>query len=50
MGISGTKAGCLFEGELWDGINYASSYRRTKDSLFILYNRDSEEMVFVKCK
>jgi len=50
LGLGSTAVNCRLEQELEEGIKNASSYRRTKDSLFILYNQDSEEMIFVKYK
>jgi META domain len=49
-GWSGTKAGCLYESKLSDAMHAVSGYRRNKDTLFILYNHDSEEMVFIRDK
>jgi len=45
--FGGTKVWCLYEGKLWDAFTAASSYKRTTDTLYILYNNDSDEMVFV---
>ena len=48
--IGGTKVDCLYEGKLWGAFRAASSYKRNNDTLCILYNKDSEEMVFVRDK
>lgn len=48
--FGGSKVDCLYEGKLWDAMRAASSYRRNDDTLFILYNHDSEEMLFIRDK
>ncbi|MGP8214052.1 MAG: META domain-containing protein [Bacteroidia bacterium] len=45
-GFGGTKVGCHLEGDLWDAFRAASSYKRSSDTLIILYNNDTEEMIF----
>jgi len=48
--FGGTKKMCLYEGKFWDAFHAASSYKRENDNLYILYNNDTEEMMFVKEK
>jgi len=47
--LGGTKVDCNYESKLWDSFRTASSYKRNNDTLFILYNNDMDEMVFIPC-
>lgn len=44
----GTMIGCLYEGKFDDAFRTLSSYKREGDTLYLLYNNNTEEMVFVK--
>ncbi|HTA83106.1 MAG TPA: META domain-containing protein [Bacteroidia bacterium] len=41
-----TLVNCLYEGKFMKALQQVSSYKRNKDTLNVLYNNDSEEMLF----
>ena len=48
--FGGAMVDCLNEDKFWKGLHSASSYKVNNDSLLILYNNDSEEMLFTRDK